>query len=376
VRPGIRTGLVVTAAVLAVGGALTAWFLHHYEYRSEEVPMPPAIEARRNPYLALQRFLQRLGDTVRVHRRLPGPADLGPRDVLLLTTARYSLTPGRARTLLEWVRRGGHLVVRIRPPREPALPDPLLDPLDIEVAELERRHQDPFTLQVYDNDAPLTVHFPPGPRLITGRDPEPDWSVRDGAGTVVAEYRLGAGWLTVLAGFGFLDNDRIGKHDHAALAQRLLHLDARRGTFHLVAGEFHVPFSRRLWRAAWPALTAGLALLAAWLWARGRRFGPRLPAPGGPRRSLREHVRASGDFLWRHGQGAALLAAARRSLRNLVGRRHPGLNHLPPERLYPRLAQLAGLPPEAVREAFEAEPEGAAGFTRLVRTLETIRTKL
>ena len=374
--PGVKTGLKIAGVALVAGAVLTAWFLHNYEYRSEEVRTPPGAEARRNPYLALQRFLQRLGDTVHVHRRLPETRDLGPRDVLLLTTGRYSLTPERARTLLDWVRHGGHLVVRIRPPREPALPDPLLDPLDIGVAELETRPQDPFTLRVYENDAPLTVHFPPGPRLVTGRDPEPGWSVRDGAGTVVAEYRLGSGRLTVLAGFGFLDNDRIGKHDHAALAQRLLHPDARRGAIHLVSGEFHPPFSRRLWLAAWPALTAGLVLLAAWLWARGRRFGPRLPAPGGARRSLREHVRASGDFLWRHGQGAALLAAARRSLRNLVGRRHPGLNHLPPERLYPRLAQLAGLPPEAVREAFEAEPEGAAGFTRLVRTLETIRTKL
>src|SRR3546814_3831009 len=71
---------------------------------------------------------------------------------------------------------------------------------------------------------------------------------------------------------------------------------------------------------AWlPALLA----LAAWLWMRTQRFGPRLPSPEPARRALLEHVQASGEHLWRYGRASALYAAVREVFMARLRRRDP-----------------------------------------------------
>ena len=108
--------------------------------------------------------------------------------------------------------------------------------------------------------------------------------------------RTAAGFVDVLADFDFLDNDKLKDGPHVALTRQLLAPNYRAGTVHLVYAaqmpSFWCDAAART--AGWPGLPLLLALLA-WLWRRMQRFGPLLPAPAGERRSLLEHVVASGE---------------------------------------------------------------------------------
>ena len=95
------------------------------------------------------------------------------------------------------------------------------------------------------------------------------------------------------------------------------------------------------------------------------------------RRSLREHVNASGYFLWREGHAEKLLNSVRRALSNKIEFLHPGWGSLPREKLYQRLAESSGLSTESVSAAMEeTHLDKESSFTQCVRTLENIRKNL
>jgi hypothetical protein len=68
-----------------------------------------------------------------------------------------------------------------------------------------------------------------------------------------------------------------------------------------------------LWKAAWPAMISALVLIGAACLRASRRLGPLLPDPDTDRRSILEHIQATGVFLWRQGHAVVLLDSARRS---------------------------------------------------------------
>ncbi|KLD68954.1 hypothetical protein Y886_43930, partial [Xanthomonas hyacinthi DSM 19077] len=80
---------------------------------------------------------------------------------------------------------------------------------------------------------------------------------------------------------------------------------------------------RTLFTRGWPAWLPALLMLLAWLWSRTQRFGPLLASPAGDRRSLLEHVRASGEHLFRYGKAALLYTAMRQAFLTRLRRRAP-----------------------------------------------------
>ena len=66
-----------------------------------------------------------------------------------------------------------------------------------------------------------------------------------------------------------------------------------------------------------------LLALLAWLWARMQRFGPLLPPPAAERRSLLEHIVASGEHSYRYGYAHLLHAAVRDAFLARLRRRDP-----------------------------------------------------
>src|SRR3546814_455640 len=80
------------------------------------------------------------------------------------------------------------------------------------------------------------------------------------------------------------------KSRRRGLARQLLQPGWKRGTVHLVYAANMPSLWRLLLEHAWMAWLPALLALAAWLWMRTQRFGPRLPSPEPARRALLEHV--------------------------------------------------------------------------------------
>ncbi len=429
-RPSRRAGWV---ALVASAAALTALFFLSCEKRVIELPSGYRGEAARNAYLAAQRLLEQLGTPVRSFTDLSALSALPPEDgALIVPTARQALGRARAAELLDWVARGGHLVVVSwqlydDPERQPDLVldpigvrqflnEPVADPSEPDAPERQAPEREPpferpprapepapqgpppliteasfVDLEVEpvapararaffpDRDAPLEVEFDPGFRFELAPEAAQRelFAVGDGCGVHWLTVPQGLGLVTALTDDYFLTTPEIGEWDHAELVYRLAHFDGRNGPVWIVFGDDYPSALALVLRHGWTVLVSGALLLALWLWSASRRFGPLAPDPPLERRELMEHVRAAGRFQWRRGAAKALLEATREALFARVRERHPTLASAAPAEQAEQLAELSGLSRAGVARALAYQTDTEAGrFAQNVATLEKIRRSL
>ncbi|MFT3763866.1 MAG: DUF4350 domain-containing protein [Pseudoxanthomonas sp.] len=390
---GARIGLPVLAAV-AIAVVLAAWFLHNFHRVEREIPLPPRGEALYNPLYALRKSLEADGVRVDARQRLDLSAHaLGARDTLLLFNDPRAMSPPEVRSVLAWVERGGHLVVRTPAERDwnDKLPAALFEQLRLALREDEDDVRECVPLKV-EGEEPH-VEFCNGRRFdFVDAVPELAWGDLK-HGYVHARLAHGRGRVDVLADMDFLTNGRSGMAGmfvaavppggglrdapHRALARQVLAPNYGRGVVHLVYAAQMPPLWRWLLARGWPVwMPLALALLA-WLWLRARRFGPLRPAPSLERRSLLEHVRASGDHLFRYGRGVLLYAAVRQAFLARLRRRDPVAAALSGEPQIAALAERFKLPADALRKALQTPAShDKAAFRDRVSLLIELRNRL
>ena len=420
-------------AACLVAGLLAGAVLLFFERVEVEEEVGLRGEARTNPFLAFER----LCGLLEVPASQPGdPLRLPPPDhVLLALGSRRPPGPAFLEKVVGWIEAGGHLVLVPAAGGGGDL-DPLLEYFGAEVvwnlADPEGDGEDAAEEGAADGpdpdgEGPTAAGGPgadregptdtaraaedePGPRSdvaamvnppfgkllrLTAAPGAPVRRVRmpphvvlvDAIGladhtagpageTALLVFLHGQGRLSILADAGFLTNANLGSADHAPFAWDLVAAGGLPAGVWITDWRRAEPLTSLVARRAWPALVAGLALVAAWLWARGARFGPLEPEPHPARRSLLEHVGASGDFLWRRGRRGDLLAAARAGLLRRLDLRHTGWSRLAEGERVRRLARLTGIPAGTIAAAVDGDAAEAADFTRAVATLERIRRSL
>lgn len=371
-----RRQLMIAGLLLAALAALAVWFPRHYELRRIDAPLPPTGEAR-NPLYAAERYLRRL-DTPARTARLPALLRDMPdtRAVILIDSNRYTFDPDANQRLLDWVSRGGALILRpgfrTRRNGEEALSDPLLEAIGVTVMPVkETVSEKAIEWTPPGSDSPLYIEDY-GYTRLEGYRPDDNLG-RNPNGVKLIQRRWGKGLISVLADLRFLDNRRIGDQDHALTLWHLTHSHGEPSMVWLTHAEQPAPLPLLLWWRLRPVIVAGGLLLALWLLGGLRRFGPMLPAPPAGNRGILEHIDASGRWYWRHGQADRLLARARQTLDERLQRRHPGWARLSPTQREERLSRIAGWSPEDIRAALHADASDRDGFTRLIRQIETLR---
>lgn len=406
----------LAGAALVVAGALVFFTL--FETVDEEQDVAARGEAASNPYFTAQELLRGLGvkTTSRYGLGEPPPTN---EVVVVLTTDNDHRAPLAPR-LFTWVSAGGHLVVvpteertawdtllglldgdpetardtgwngqeaepTSQPRRAPGDPTPSA-PTD--AGDEESPPQDDllaaFGILLTDRwtgDPALQVTVdPPGSsrsrRLqlhqvplgvqwteIEGRTEPSDLQVWPAHGRqldrtvyAVAERDVGQGRVSVLADRHLLDNASVGRADHALFLTDLL---ASRGTpagvLFVLSGD-SPNIAGLVWRAAWPAVVALTALLVAWGRRVSQRFGPISADTSRTRRSLLEHIDATGQFLWHQGAGQELLDSARRRLRLRLRRRFPDLGEAEDSAFVAAVAARVGVLPEVAETALLSTP--------------------
>jgi hypothetical protein len=116
-------------------------------------------------------------------------------------------------------------------------------------------------------------------------------------------------------------------------------------------------------------------LLAAWLWHIIPRFGVVRAEPQIERRSLIEHLRAIGRFLWRQQALGVLLDAARANLGARLALRHAAADASTAHSVA-ELVRRTGVHERAIQFALFGTPGSAAQFAEAFRTLQELETKL
>lgn len=197
---------------------------------------------------------------------------------------------------------------------------------------------------------------------------------RDKIQDSLRSYQYGKGQVVMAPGHLFR-NEALRHHDHGALLLGLARLNEAGKHITIVKSRTVVPWYSLLWMHYQMLLIALAALAALLFWHAVRRFGPLLPDPAPARRSLMEHIDASGAWLWKAGGGRqVLIDAARADLHATLQRRAPALLRMPEAQQHDELARLCGLSAADVAAAMHYEPARFdTDFTRQIRTLQILR---
>jgi len=363
-------GGIGVAAAATIG---TAWFLSNFERVPAREWVGMSGEARLRPFLAAERFADRMGLPAKELRSAQEFDGLPAGAVLLLPNGRQVLDAPRLARVMAWVEGGGHLVVE---PEVVGVADPLLDALSVQRAADTPRGK-PLSVELPGSDRKLSVLLDSPIRLVTAA-PGSRLLFRVGppaAAKLVALAR-GRGTVTVAATLAFARNQRIGDNDNAEFFWRILDPERAKGL-----RVFFSPERLSLWNFlvehAAEALAAVAGLVGLWLWRIGPRFGPLAADPPPGRRRLLDHLRASGRYFWANGPRERLITAAREAALRRIARAHPDFPAAPPAEQAARLATLAGVTVEDAARLIDARgAERATDFVLLTRTAQRVHAAL
>ncbi|MEJ2452594.1 MAG: DUF4350 domain-containing protein [Candidatus Thiodiazotropha sp.] len=382
----LAMGLV---ALLIIGG-YSWWFLANFEQETYQRRSEMSEQARRNPLLAAERLLNRLGQQAesRSGRQylIQPPEESG---VLLVRDLGAPLPADRVDALLAWVEAGGQLIATPGRLQSDELRRPLLEAFGVElvnlwdiegldwlkdVADEGDAEQKPTQAIVLPNgnETPLEIEFDSDRRFEVDYDGD-YWQAPSEGDPHLLIFPYGRGYVTFLSDSGFFDNGRIGDYDHAPLLAELA--DGPERVWLLYSSQMP-SLLELIWRWA-PYLVVSLLLFVGLsIWHMGRRSGPRIVSGQQQRRDLLEHLQAAAQFNWRTDPSASLLQQARKQVEKRWMISHPQLHHLDRDARCEWLAERTGMTPEAIELAlYNAQTEGGQ-LIKITANLQRLLTAL
>jgi hypothetical protein len=398
-RRVIWSGVAAVSLAVIVG----AWVLSHFDRETYEARTPPGREARRDPWLAAERLLARMGWQVDAAQEAATLDRLPPGGALLLSNEReYHLTPTRAASLLDWVANGGYLIadasgvgpndavlrafdVKLRPARPVGSRDP--SPDDEGARERRARDTEPEEARYRGVGIPgygrvLRMRAIDWVPLYAG-ERAPAWRTpgrTDRAGNAsdeILEFAHGRGHVTLINGlWRFSGPAALDAEDHAEILVALLATHHVQGAVRILTRLDTPSLFEWLRDNAAAALASMVVLIAFWVWHIVPRFGVVRAPPALERRSLVEHLRAIGRFLWRQKAGAVMLDAARANVRRRLAQRGVAAADASPASVSQASATALGLSASAVADALTAAPGSPDEFTAHMQTLAEIDRRL
>lgn len=425
--PPSRVQRIALCALAILLLALLVWRL---EWVEEEVDLGATKEARRNPFLASQRLLERYSvpydaqdGFIGLERMQWRDKPIGQQDTLILISTYHNLHEHQLEPLWRWVEAGGRLIVSIENPfigSGEHLTDRLLQRMDLNLHPSYTLYTDdsanaedaadsdatagvpsssecrpPVPLEESPAETPpeqvqhcswqqTTVYAQLGenePELAIGVSGDHYLSVHSEENEVIAgdhqaaylvRREVGAGEIYAITSATGWTNDNIGCDDNAYLFWRLT-ADSPAVLFAI--NQRTPSFWRYLWQLSAVGCVALLLALGLWLWAKATRFGPTLGKAASRRRPFTDHVRASGEFILRHGGPEPLIQMLREELISRLEQRHPGFTRLSRDKQTIVAQNLTGSDQRCVRIALYHSP-AQTPFIDVVRCLQQLRNHL
>ncbi|MFT4925292.1 MAG: hypothetical protein ACI8WB_001384 [Phenylobacterium sp.] len=359
---GKKSKTKILWALVIIIIALLIWVID-IKFKTIEINSGFSPEAKQNPYLAAQRFLDQTEQhTTEFQRGLKLLDNLpSTSDTIVIASARYSMSQRRTDQLNQWVEQGGQLIVvakRYWNDDQQKSGDLLLDPLDIVLIEpdyepeaepenpepqvaaedqlqktieqlLSENDDDPVdkcepyqtpTPVIVDEDQPtITAHIEGWGVLNYPDELETAGWASNGDGVKIVQVDIGQGRITVLTDVSLWNNTHLGCADNAYLLQILA---AGTDKTWFLLHQALPGVMTLLWQNHATLVISFLLLLTFWLWSQTLRFGALNRPTSGIRRHFIEHIEASARYQWRSGAGGETITLLRQQILHKVATRH------------------------------------------------------
>jgi hypothetical protein len=367
----IAAGLIV---LILIGGVFTVWFMNNYEYVSERVRGDMNAEARRNPLLAAERYLSRLGVTTQSQSGRQVLVDPPPQPGLLLVRDLGPPLPkARVTSLLAWVEHGGTLVVTPGNTGDEGSVHPLLEQFSVTLESDEfLEEEEDSSIFLPWNEAVLQIEFDEDKWFRVDSE-NVYFASPDDEFPYLLHFPWGQGSVIFLSDNDFLTNDRIGDKDHALLLAYL----AEDADYAWLLYDSQMPsLISFIWRHA-PFLLISFALFGMVV---VRRFqyttGPLLSPHMTRHRDLLEHLQATAAFAWRHNPSVGLLEATRKEVEKRWLASHPLLQQLDPKERCDWLAKQTGMTADSIHRALYSQQGDTGQLIKITTNLQRLFTAL
>ena len=392
------TQILLSILFLVLSLATGYWFYNNFAWVEEEKEVGFQGIAKTNKLLAAEFFLRKMGIPVRQVNGLVAFRDLpSPGHTLLIATQRETLNKELSQKLLTWIRSGGHLIVEARfleaetepddkdkdntakNTKQTSVKDPLLEELSVfsTTSNGDEDSKDiPVKFSLPGNS--ILVNFP-YQRILQSAPATPPtvWLVEDELGTYLMQFSLGQGLLTVLSSTVMFSNDEIAKHEHARFLHYLAQQQEHNAGVWLIRADDMPALWEWLWDNAGYTMLCLSILFLLWLWCAPLRFGPQLNDRQTERRSLLEHIQASGYYRWHENQSGFLLARVQEALWDKIQISHPVIRREHLRQAYAMLEEITGIKEALIKQALTpVKSIKEREFTKILRMLEIIRKHL
>jgi hypothetical protein len=355
-------------------------------------------EARKNPLYAARIFLNRMGIEASVKHRVQGLNHLPDTDsVLMISAKRSTLSKQIIDALYAWVQSGGHLIVGLTAydynsaiDNEEMESVVSIDPLQY----LLNISADPSVVSIgAKKQVDLAIKGAAYPLKMAGGawDFHPlmsrngflsnDETISIKNEVFILRRQIDKGMITVVSALDFINNRNIRTADHAEILWQLVHGAGVPAEVWLIHNDKMPALWRLMWAQGWALILTLMVILILWLYRAAHRFGPLMPKASEDRRSVLEHINASGHFYWQHQQKAKLIASTREALNQRLAVTQSAWTQCSDAEKVTQLAQRLDRPENDIQRLlfdvnYGLKKKQTDEFTQLIQQLEQIRRTL
>jgi hypothetical protein len=373
-----------------VGILLIVAVLMQLEQREVDIETGLKGEARTNSLYAHRLFLKRMGIPAEKQNNANSfKQQPSSQSVIFLYTPRTTLSEEQTSRLLDWVKRGGHLITTLdKTENDNPLLDELgiiqedqvyLDDTDADNPAIKSKtdgviQQASWNIKLSNIDKTLNIQpdfFKP---LSTEYDDE---LINLNGKAFIINATLDEGLVTIVSDMEFLEYEGLGDLDHAEFFYALInyHHDHPETVWLINNGSASSLFTLIWQNAHLLIITLSLILLALFFFLK-QRFGPTIPVPVLDRRRIMEHIQASGHHLWTHKQ-PDLIKSTRQDLQQTLSKRIPGWSQWEKHEKIQYLSEKTAMNAKTLDDLlYSTKTYHQDEFTRVIKQLQALKKKL
>jgi len=378
----MRQSTVALLLVLAAT-AFAAWFFTTHEKRVSHEFTGYRGEARINDYLAADLLLNELGVEAESLSSLTPSEWLPESSDTIVSRLSMSIAVGPERNLLtNWIADGGHLVL-LPPQQQSGVADEFLNELGFRLVTVEDEDRENQNARLGDEEIAADSHEylidldDTGFRIETPGDYTLGAYLSDDLGIVAARRSWVDGYVTVVASASYFTNFSIDASSHARLLMDTVAGFVEPGKVWFIYDASYPSLWQVIWANA-PYVVIGLAIvLILWLWSIMPVFGPAIRPDSAVRRSIIEHVKAAGRFVWRNHGAKALADSSTAAVMHEAEYKHPGIRRLSAQDQARQIAKMTGLTAQEILDVLVTHNAPRhREFTHNMQALQRIRKQL